>query len=153
MDVLAVRVHRPDGWVVDAVRLLVNGRDLVELAHDAEHASAQADGQPAIAGAYEGLAAQEVLAPSRHLLGEPLAHLEVIDDGRVALLGCECGEAGCWPLLARVEATGEYVTWSEFAQPHRAQWRHDSLGPFTFDRAQYESALGFRSGSSAAGDV
>lgn len=58
----------------------------------------------------------------------------------VDLLGCECGEGGCWPLEAMVTVTDHVVTWSGFRQPHRRAWTYDGLGPFTFDRVQYDTA-------------
>jgi hypothetical protein len=61
--------------------------------------------------------------------------------GTVWLLGCECGEVGCWPLSARVSVVGERVVWSDFSQPHRAQRDYSSFGPFEFDRAQYDAAV------------
>jgi hypothetical protein len=33
---------------------------------------------------------------------------------RVPLLGCDCGEWGCWPLVATVRSESGTVTWSEF---------------------------------------
>lgn len=61
--------------------------------------------------------------------------------GHAWLLACDCGEAGCWPLEARVEPTDDTVTWSEFHQPHRPSWDYSGFGPFQFDRSQYETAV------------
>ncbi len=33
---------------------------------------------------------------------------------RVYLLGCQCGEVGCWPLLAHIRAEAESVVWDSF---------------------------------------
>lgn len=62
-------------------------------------------------------------------------------NAKVPLLGCECGEWGCWPLLATIRATEETVTWSDFEQPHRKARDYAEFGPFVFDRAQYDEAL------------
>lgn len=61
--------------------------------------------------------------------------------GEAWLLGCECGEAGCWPLAARITIESSLVVWSNFKQPHRPQWDYASFGSFTFDRDQYEQAV------------
>ena len=61
--------------------------------------------------------------------------------GESWLLACGCGEAGCWPLEAKVTVTGETVTWSDFKQPHRPSWTYSDFGPFQFDRRQYEMAV------------
>lgn len=61
--------------------------------------------------------------------------------GRLWLLGCDCGEAGCWPLEAAVSVADATVTWSGFTQPHRPAWSYAGFGPFVFDRDQYEAAV------------
>ena len=132
-------------WQHSGVRVLVDGEDLASLARHTELPFAIAEGHPDIAGGYGGLAPQDVLPPSRHLLGEPdplFRHGE-----RVEVLCCQsCGEPGCWPLACRITVTPATITWSDFTQPHRGpdsrySWRHDSLGPFVFARGQYEEAL------------
>jgi hypothetical protein len=57
------------------------------------------------------------------------------------LLGCQCGEWGCWPLLARIRAVADSVIWDQFEQPHRPSRDYGAFGPFTFERQQYERAL------------
>jgi hypothetical protein len=135
MDVLQLRVVRPARSAYEVARLLVNGRDLVDLLAAFERAFAGD-----LAGAYEPLPADDLIAPSRHLLGEP-HRLYQYADGRVALLGCECGESGCWPFVARIEITDDRVIWRDFAQPHRPQWSYADFGPFVFERTAYEAAL------------
>lgn len=61
--------------------------------------------------------------------------------GVIALLGCNCGEVGCWPLEARVLVHKDLVTWRGFAQPHRPKRDYGSFGPFAFRRSQYERAV------------
>jgi hypothetical protein len=61
--------------------------------------------------------------------------------GVIALLGCDCGEVGCWPLEACVLIGDDLVTWRGFAQPHRPTRDYGSFGPFTFRRSQYERAV------------
>lgn len=61
--------------------------------------------------------------------------------GEASLLGCECGEVGCWPLNAGITVNGATVTWSRFQQPYRPDWDYSAFGPFEFDRQQYENAV------------
>jgi hypothetical protein len=61
--------------------------------------------------------------------------------GGVYLLGCECGELGCWPLKCRIDLAAETVIWTHFEQPHRPKRDYSRLGPFVFGRAHYESTL------------
>jgi hypothetical protein len=60
---------------------------------------------------------------------------------KTPVLGCECGEWGCWPLIARITATADFVTWDAFEQPHRKARDYVAFGPFQFDRHQYDDAL------------
>lgn len=57
------------------------------------------------------------------------------------LLGCDCGEVGCWPLAARITLTEGTVEWSHFQQPHRPSRSYDDFGPFLFDRQSYDAAV------------
>lgn len=61
--------------------------------------------------------------------------------GRIYLLGCNCGEVGCWPLAARVIADGGSVVWDSFQQPHRPERDYSRFGPFAFDARQYRQAV------------
>ncbi|MEI5675786.1 MULTISPECIES: hypothetical protein [unclassified Nocardioides] len=61
--------------------------------------------------------------------------------GHAWVLGCDCGEVGCWPLTTRVAVTGSDVTWSHFSQDLRPSWDYEGFGPFTFDRQEYVSAV------------
>jgi hypothetical protein len=60
---------------------------------------------------------------------------------RVYLLGCQCGEVGCWPLMARIRAEGESVVWDSFEQPHRKDRDYSGFGPFVFDLRQYREVV------------
>ncbi len=61
--------------------------------------------------------------------------------GRLWLLGCECGEVGCWPLEARVDVAGDLVVWTDFRQPHRPDRGYAGFGPFVFARDPYDAAV------------
>lgn len=135
MNVLEVRLQPGTCEAEQTVRLFVNGRDLVALVADFERPFAGD-----LAGAYGLLPAADVLPPARHFLGEP-DRLYVAEGGRTMLLACECAEPGCWPLAARIVATTDSVTWTDFQQPHRSEWSYAGFGPFVFERAQYEAAL------------
>ena len=97
------------------------------------------EGRPDLAGRYVGLPPEKIFLPSPRLLGEPATYYDYLD-GKIAVLGCVCGEVGCWPFRVKIELRDDVVLWSGFEQPLRA-WRHDEMRPFVFGRAQYFSAL------------
>jgi hypothetical protein len=59
----------------------------------------------------------------------------------VYLLGCECGEVGCWPLQCQIRIDGNDVVWEQFSQPYRPERDYSSFGPFVFDGEQYRKAV------------
>jgi len=135
---LAFRVAPLEGGpnAPDAVTPYINGESLVDLVGRFE---AAAGFQPA--GGYSGIVpANFKLGPLQpYYLGTNARQWP--ETGSAWLLGCDCGEAGCWPLAAKVAATQDTVSWSGFSQPHRPQWDYSAFGPFAFDRAVYDLAI------------
>lgn len=126
----------------ETVEILVDGKLLIDLVREAESESAAKEGRPKLAGKYGGLPWKIVATDL--LLGEATGIWGAQGNQgphRVPLLLCDCGEPGCWPLLASVELTEDRVTWRDFRQPHRRDWDYSKLGPFSFDRIQYLTAI------------
>jgi hypothetical protein len=116
---------------------LVDGMSLVDLVAGFEKAAGYD-----MAGGYAGLVVDHFNFGdlTSYLTGEPgSSYWE--EQGAIALLGCDCGEVGCWPLAVRVVVDEEFVTWRGFAQPHRPKRDYDTFGPFVFDRTQYYQAV------------
>ena len=40
-----------------------------------------------------------------------------LKQSRIQVLGCNCGDAGCWPLQTTIDILPTMVTWSDFSQP------------------------------------
>lgn len=137
---VAFRKHAtPDAVTVE---ILIDGKLLTDNVRDAESESATKEGHPDLAGKYSGLPWEVI--PTDLLLGQATGIWRVLEANqgeRVPVLICDCGEPGCWPLVATIEVTDDRVTWSDFRQPHRKHWDHSRLGPFSFDRTQYLAAL------------
>ena len=125
--------------VNDGARALVpriDGQSLVDLVAAFE---AQRGYDPS--GAYAGI------IPANFNFGDLTLYYEAREDQQwpspqhAWLLGCDCGEVGCWPLSARIAVTADEVTWSDFSQEHRPHWYYEGFGPFVFERLQYASAV------------
>ncbi|WP_133871914.1 hypothetical protein [Paractinoplanes brasiliensis] len=116
----------------------LSGVSLLDLVRKAELPFARREGSRGLAGSYAGLLGEEVRWPSRHYLGNPV--LSWFGDGDTVLLGCGCGDWGCWPFTALVTVDEDTVTWSGYRTGHR-DWDYRELRDFTFDRHQYEEAL------------
>lgn len=132
-DIVAFRVtaERPKQVVP-----VVNGRSLVDLVSAFEAAQGW---EPA--GGYSGL------VPDHFRFGELTQYYlgretrQWPERGRAWLLGCDCGEVGCWPLDASIEVTGDRVVWQDFRQPHRPKRAYQGFGPFVFAREVYERSV------------
>ena len=124
------------------VKIDVNGTSLPELVREIELPYTRAEGQEELAGTYVGLVPGYIrMDLAGQFLGGSGAWLYPHGEGKTALLSCDCGEVGCSPLLARITLDDDTVTWDEFEQPERPEWDYAALGPFTFNRRQYEAAL------------
>lgn len=129
---LELRAVTVDGLV--EVVPYVDGRSLVDVVGRFESARGYSP-----AGAYGGL------VPAFFRYGDA-AHQwygrgRVPAGGRAWVLACDCHEAGCWPFEVAVAADATTVTWRDLTQPFRPEWDYSALGPFTFDRAQYNDAV------------
>jgi len=110
----------------------VDGVELTTLAHAFENDAGMETRDVSYGG----------LIPANYRFGLMSRHFLGGESGKVPLLGCDCGEWGCWPLLAVVTVTDDEVVWSDFEQPHRATRNYENFGPFRFGRSQYEDAAG-----------
>lgn len=132
---LAFEVVTIDGGA-RALVPIIDGQSLVDLvaAYEAQHGF-----EPA--GGYAGI------IPAHFNFGDLTRYYEAREDrqwpspGHAWLLGCACGEVGCWPLTARIVVGADVVTWSDFSQEHRTERDYGGFGPFVFDRAQYATAV------------
>jgi hypothetical protein len=132
----------PSMGTVDRVEVFVNGRNLVDVLREVEVPFAVREGKLHLAGSYVDLPSEEVFLPSPRLLGEPTTYYDHDSPkGKIAVLGCECGDVGCWPFRVGITLRDDVVIWDDFEQPHRRAWRYDELRSFVFDRTRYLSPL------------
>lgn len=115
---------------------VVDGEELADLIHAFEKRQGWRPGGVSYAG----------LVPTSFRFGPLRIHFLAAGGAfkvrqKVPLLGCECGEWGCWPLLASVTVDDDAVLWSAFEQPYRPERDYGGFGPFTFDRQEYEGEL------------
>jgi len=121
---------------VEAVVPVIDGTDLITLVTAFEHARSFD-----VVGGYDGI------IPANYRFGPLLDHFLGSDQsawpggGKIAVLGCACGEVGCWPIFTSVTATPARIRWEDFEQPYRADRDYRAFGPFDFDRNEYERAV------------
>ena len=138
VDFRTVEMELGIGGVHPMIVPHLSGVPLQELVRKVELPAARREGNADLAGSYAGLRTEAVRWPSRHYLGQPV--LSVFDDGDTVLLGCGCGDWGCWPFTAIITIEHDVVTWSGYRTGHR-DWDYRELRDFTFDRGQYERAV------------
>ncbi|NEI65032.1 hypothetical protein GR243_24375 [Rhizobium leguminosarum] len=136
-NVLSFKFEKTDEGA-EAILPCVDGVGLDQLVAEFERTSRYNDP----AGGYGGL------IPSYYFFGPLPSYFlgqeePVIGDdkGEIYVLSCECGEVGCWPLVAHVRLHEDKVVWDGFSQPHRPSRNYENFGPFVFERKQYEKAV------------
>src|SRR5689334_10659452 len=146
-NVIEFRVDRTpagSGDLHDLVSIHIDGRPLVEIMRVIESKMAAEEGHPHLAGGYHPWVKPD--AAEAHYLG---MHQEKWGKSqtKTAVLECECGCPGCWPLLCEIVVGIDEVKWIDFEQPHRRKdsgasfWDYSFFSGFTFSKAQYLAAL------------
>lgn len=114
------------------LHILINGTSLIDLVRPVELPFAELEDAPGIAGSYGWLNDED---------GE----IQRLKTEECMVLGCNCGIPECWPLTTRVSFSENVVNWSNFRNSHTEArtipWDYSTLGPFFFDRQQYENAV------------
>jgi hypothetical protein len=116
------------------VEILVNGIPLWSQIEDVRNRGMAEEVEGCL-----GVPPSLVAPPSRHWLGDPEVGWSV--DGRALIFDCECGHWPCGGTTAKISVTADLVEWSHFSGP-TADSDPLSIGPFFFDRDDYEQALG-----------
>jgi len=139
INVLSFDVSRRDEDGATVITPCIDGVMLTKLVEQFEYRHGLTDP----AGGYDGLIPEffRYSPLDMYFLGEPETFHVAGAPGRIFILGCECGEVGCWPLTCLINASGSDVVWHNFEQPHRPARDYSSFGPFVFELRQYEEAL------------
>jgi len=72
--------------------------------------------------------------------GDTVANLPLTSREKAILLICSCGESGCSSTLVDMEVTDTQVLWSNIRTWITKNEPYPNLGPWTFDRKQYQTA-------------
>jgi hypothetical protein len=138
-NTLSFSISNPERSDVTVVTPVIDGVELTELVTQFEIAQGYNDP----AGQYGGLVPDWFnYGPlDRYFLADTTSSYFANNPARIYVLGCECGEVGCWPLECTVDVREDAVVWRDFRQPHREKRDYAGFGHFTFNRAQYEAAL------------
>ncbi|GAA1720021.1 hypothetical protein [Propioniferax innocua] len=115
----------------------VDGSSLIELVAAFESSQGFTP-----SGAYGGLIPDFINCGDLNAYYLGRSKIQWPEPGRRAwLLGCDCGEVGCWPFEAEITETDGTVVWTGFRQPCQPGWNYSSFGPFVFDAAEYREAV------------
>ena len=154
MDTIVLSVRKVEGESnirrlgKEVVDIIINGRNIREIVYEVESANLIREGNEPKTGGYELLDPDFVFLPYRNFLGEPdhTLYTYMVDDGRVPILRCVCGDIDCGPVYVRITLEGDRVIWSDIGNPavgpeyREKPWDYSSLH-FVFDREQYMSEL------------
>jgi hypothetical protein len=128
------RQYGDDGDPI-VVMPVIDGRCLERMISDFE--LRQAFDDPA--GGYGGLipSAFDFGSLDRYFLGMSVRP----NPARIFVLGCECGEVGCWPLECEIKIDEDFVIWRNFRQPYRTERDYAPFGPFVFPLRHYQDEV------------
>ena len=137
MNPIAFEVRPLAGGGAHEVIPVVGGASLPEVIHAYEHAAGLTPRPLSDSG---GLVPEHYgFGPAReHWFG--LREFSKHAPGEIPVLGCSCGEWGCWPTYATVVFDDETVTWREFSNLDSAL-PLAQFGPLVFRREDYENAV------------
>ena len=141
------------GYSFQIIEIFINDRNLLDVVTEVERKNAQHIGLD-FGGNYTGLQATPYVVEGDHFLGTSFPSWPKHHDW---VLGCTCGNPGCWDILAFIEADDKIVRWSKIVNPWLAHglptvWHteppedfvafdYSSIGSYAFDRGQYDYAL------------
>ena len=113
---------------VDVVETYINGRALIDL-----WSGASGEGG-------RWMRAADALWPGHRLwTDDPAPNSELAEGERRVVLVCEDGLTGCGGATARIKINKQTVEWGDFRTAPAGSTV--PLGPFVFDRTEYERAL------------
>jgi hypothetical protein len=137
MDELKIHVEERDncGYIFYVGVITINNIKLIDVLKREELTSANDDGQPNLAGAYDSM---EIRMLYSHLRNP---NKFFYPGNKVSVLVCECGEEGCWPFAVKITDKVDYVEWSEFTQPHRPHWKYLGMHSYKFSSVEYKKIL------------
>lgn len=125
-----VEVEQESTVSYEAAEVVINGIPLLEIWEEAG------------GGGDAPLGAMEVLQLGRRIwLGEHPVDPELVFRDNVVVLACSCGSIGCGAVYVKIDVAEDTVTWRELSTLRLDGDPERPLGPFTFDRSQYEAAI------------
>ena len=142
MDVIQLKVEPSQEADYSVLNIYVNQQPFIEWVK-----SYEMQFEPDIAGGYEGLDIEDFIDLEAHFLGRLTEDDRFNMEGKIQLLGCNCGIPGCWPFLVKITVHEDTIAWSDYEQPYRSEdsagghWNYSRLAPLEFDRQQYEEEL------------
>lgn len=141
------------GYTLPVINIYINDRDLIDLISEVEHKLFAADGEKVVRSSYIGYEVAQFERFRNEMLGKKTYRRNI-------LLTCTCTIPECNCIMADINIEAQTVIWSDLRSPwlggktyspfvseeeaFKEGWyplEYSGLGPFTFEREQYLSAL------------
>jgi len=123
---------QPDDW--GEVLAVIDGKPITKIIADYEIRSA--------ANEEDNIGESHDVAFGRRDIDyeDTVANLPLMNRERAILLICGCGESGCSSTYVDMEVTDNQVVWSNLRTWITKYEPYPNLGPWIFDREQYQAA-------------
>jgi len=136
---------------LDCVNFYINGKSLIEMVGEQLHKDSDTFSAPNYG--YLGLDPKDILLPYSNILIEPDKTESCFkeENGKILVSRCElCGEALCSGFALRITVEKNKVIWDQIGYWHDTRIE-GVVGPFEFDRKEYEQALRIENAKNQAG--
>lgn len=121
-----------------SVRILINGEDFCDIVNKTD-CERLVEENPCYDNLQEPLYGHGELCWISHGLSEAFTEGSYSHDCGLELLCCwDCGEPGCWSVVAHFRQDKNYVYWERFEHNHR-DWEYDYS--FCFNKTEYYKEL------------
>jgi hypothetical protein len=127
------------------LNIYINNENLIDILKDYEKQFGENN-----PGKYDGICIYyfDDIDIIKHFMGEADKKNILNYTGKTQILGCTCGEPGCWPFLIKINISGNVIIWNEYEQPFRSKkrcgekyWNYSNLKALKFNRVEYENKL------------
>lgn len=135
----------------DYARIIINGRELIDLVKEIELPIAEKNGNPESAGVYSYLPAEVLFEPSFHLYRKQspkydynkIKYYNSKSEDKLPILESPDNDGRDWALFVYIRMHSSDIEWVNFEKVYKEQTKADpdlqykGLGPFVFDRNNY----------------
>ncbi|WP_307760990.1 hypothetical protein [uncultured Phascolarctobacterium sp.] len=139
MNTLSFRLDRfefgADSKPSFVTRIFIDGKDFLDMIVDYEKEFLAIGNEKGAEGGFVPIYISELYNNLTKHCYNP------VFDWEANIFGCVCGVTECEPFTIRVDEGRRVVVWYDFSRAFRGDWTYRNLGPYVFEKEQYDDAI------------